>query len=125
MSKVDMSVFEELFAALGVESSARVYYELFDAKDSRWSDELSSGKETPEEVESILKTFDCERKIEGEYGGEGEGEHCFGIIKLKGNYYRASWSYYSYNGCEYSYIEDTIEEVEPFEQTVTMYRSVK
>lgn len=125
MSKVDMSVFEELFAALGVEASARVYYELFDEESTRWLDELSSGKETTEEVEYILKYFDCERTLEGEYGGEGEGEYCFGIIKLKGKYYRASWSYYSYNGCEYDYIEDTIEEVEPFKKTVTMYRSVK
>lgn len=125
MSKVDMSVFEELFTALGVEADSRTYYELFNEEQTRWLDNLTAGKETEEEVEQVLQQFGCERMLEGEYGEEGEGEHCWSVIKLKDKFYRASWSYYSYDGCEYDYIADTIEEVIPVEKTVIVYESVK
>jgi len=59
--------------------------------------------------------------IESEDGGEGEGEHCYGIIKVGGQYLKAEWSYYSYDGCSFDYIESTIRVVNPFERTVTVY----
>ena len=54
-------------------------------------------------------------------GGEGGGEYCYGVICINGSYYKAEWFYYSYNGCEYDYILDTIKEVTPVEKTITVY----
>lgn len=62
--------------------------------------------------------------IESEGGGEGEGEYCYGVIKLDNKYYKAEWSYYSYQGCNYDDIKYTICEVAPVEKTITVYERV-
>lgn len=64
--------------------------------------------------------FDFEH-IEQEGGGEGGTEYCYGVFKINGKYYKAEYSYYSYNGHEYDDIKSTIEEVFPVERLVTFY----
>lgn len=59
--------------------------------------------------------------IESKGGYEGGGEYCYGVIRLGDKFYKTGWTYYSYNGCEYDYIEDTIKEVKPVEKTITIY----
>jgi hypothetical protein len=60
--------------------------------------------------------------IESHGGGEGGGEYCYGIIKIDGLYFKAEWSYYSYSGCEYDYIKDTVKQVFPVQKMVTLYK---
>lgn len=59
--------------------------------------------------------------MESQGGGEGEGEYCYSVIKLGDKFFKAEWSYYSYNGCDFDYIEDTITEVTPKQKTITVY----
>lgn len=88
-------------------------------------------------MKNMKKTSNKNRDIREEYencigynhlsqdgGGEGGSEECEGIFQLKGKTYRAHYSYYSYNGHEYDYIVDTLEEVKPVEKTVTVFESV-
>jgi hypothetical protein len=73
------------------------------------------------ELEAVFKYHDTNS---GYTGGEGGGEDCSNVIKLNGKYYEASWKCYSYNGCEYDWIVETVREVEPVEQTVIVYKPV-
>ena len=59
--------------------------------------------------------------ITSEGGGEGEGEYCYGVIKIGDTYLKAEWSYYSYDGCEYDHIFGTLEVVTPKQKTITVY----
>jgi hypothetical protein len=59
--------------------------------------------------------------IEGELGGEGSGEYCYGVFKFDGKFYKTEWSYYSYEGCNWDNIEHTLKEVKPVEKLVTVY----
>lgn len=60
-------------------------------------------------------------RIGGEYGGEGEGEYCYGVIKVDGNFIKGEWSYYSYEGCNYDSIKSTLKVVTPKTKTITVY----
>lgn len=68
-----------------------------------------------------LKDSVNHKVMEYEGGGEGEGEYCHSIIRVNGKFFKAEWSYYSYQGCDYEYINDTIKEVTPSEKTITVY----
>lgn len=59
--------------------------------------------------------------IVSEGGGEGEGEYCYGVIKIGDTYLKAEWSYYSYDGCEYDDIFNTLKVVTPRQKTITVY----
>jgi hypothetical protein len=59
--------------------------------------------------------------IQQEGGGEGGAEYCYGVFKLNDKYYKAEYSYYSYNGYEFDDICDTLQEVFPVERLVTFY----
>ena len=72
------------------------------------------------EKQAALKDFGY-LHIESEGGGEGEGEYCYGIIKVGEQYLKAEWSYYSYEGCSFDYIESTIRVVTPSQRTITVY----
>lgn len=72
------------------------------------------------ERETLLREAGYEF-IESEGGGEGQGEYCYGVIKLGEVYLKAEWSYYSYNGCEYDYILETVRAVTPKTKTITVY----
>lgn len=54
-------------------------------------------------------------------GSEGEGEYCYGVIKLGDIYLKAEWSYYSYDGAQYDDILNTLRVVTPKEKTITVY----
>ena len=116
---------KELFDTLeeaGFEINARTIYGIFDEDRNLDHPELD-WQESRKLLDSILLGVGYE-VVDGEYGGEGEGEHCYGIIKVNDKFFQASWSYYSYHGCEYDYIEDTIREVKPVEKTITVYEAV-
>lgn len=71
-------------------------------------------------TKEILAEFDHE--IMDEDGGyEGGGEYCYSVIRLGDKFFKAEWNYYSYDGCDFDYIEDTITEVTPSQKTVTVY----
>lgn len=128
MSKLDtMLEFKELVDSIqekgtDLETSTLLYH-LFDGDDIYEllpnSKNLSYSVHT-DEVEEFLSSKGYEH-IESEGGHEGGGEYCYGIIKVKDKHYKAEWSYYSYNGCEYDYIEDTLKEVTPVEKVITVY----
>lgn len=82
--------------------------------------ELSGWSEVRDFTEKFLGGKDYEL-MESEGGHEGGGEYCYGVIRLGDKYYKAEWAYYSYDGCEYDYIEDTIKEVTPVEKTIIVY----
>lgn len=126
MSKVeDFPVLKELFDRLeevGFEGGTRLIYNVFD-EDHDAEHTTLGWSEVGDLFEKTLSEFDFEL-LGGEYGSEGEGEHCYSVIKVKDKYFRASWSYYSYSGCEYDYIESTLQEVKPVEKTIIVYEAI-
>lgn len=100
--KIENSVIEEM-----VEEVLALY-------PNRWGGYADFHEFLREGVEDNdrLELIECE-------GGEGEGEHAESIFKLDGVFYRASYSYYSYNGFDYDYME--VEEVIPTEKVVLVY----
>lgn len=61
------------------------------------------------------------KHLDQDGGGEGGSEYCWGVFKLGGKTYRASWSYYSHHGDEYENITNTLKEVVAKEVTKTAY----
>lgn len=120
-----MNTFAEYKNALveaGFEDTSTTIYTIFDGDEYPEHEEYSwrENDKIKELLEGINTCFGFEH-IECEGGGEGEGEYCYGVIRLGDMYYKAEWSYYSYNGYEYDYIEDTIKEVTPKQKTITVY----
>lgn len=68
--------------------------------------------------DKLLLTYE---HIDQEGGGEGGSEYCYGVFKLNDKYFKAEYSYYSYNGYESDYIVDTLKEVVPKEKTIIVY----
>lgn len=121
MSKVDLSVFQEFAEKYWREDEvdSRFLYQLFSGDFDDFNLPYNWG-ETKTERQEILKSYDYEW-MEGDTGGEGEGEYCYSVIRFQGKFYKAEWSYYSYNGCEYDYIADTVKQVFPKEKLVIVY----
>lgn len=120
-----MTVFTDYKQALveaGFEDTTTLIYNIFDGDETPEHETLSwrEHDKIKELLQEVDKRFGFEH-MECEGGGEGEGEYCYGVIRLSDKYFKAEWSYYSYNGCEYDYIEDTIKEVTPREKTITVY----
>jgi len=61
------------------------------------------------------------KHIQREGGGEDGSEACYGVFSLDGRIFKAEYSYYSYDGDDYSDILRTVREVKPVERTVTFY----
>lgn len=120
-SKVDLSVFQEFASKYHQDSEicASFFYRLFSGEFDYFNLPYNWG-DTKAERKAILAQYDYEW-MDGQTGEEGEGEYCYGVIRFQGKYYKAEWSYYSYNGCEYDYIADTVKEVFPKEKTITVY----
>jgi len=125
MSKVDLTVFNEFKEAYYEDGSSdsRFFYELFCGDLDSFNLPCKWSATERLQLEDILAKYGYET-LEGDYGGEGEGEYCYGVISFMGKYYKAEWTYYSYNGCEYDNIENTIKEVSPVERLVTFYEPV-
>lgn len=122
MSKVDLTVFNEFKETYFTDDSdSRFFYELFTGDFDNF--DIPSKYRDKALREDILAKYSYET-LEGDYGGEGEGEYCYGVISFMGKYYKAEWTYYSYNGREYDDIENTIKEVAPVERLVTFYEPV-
>ncbi len=83
-------------------------------KDAYW--ELYRQKE-----QEILEELGGYDHLDQEGGGEGGSEYCYGVFRLGDKIYKAEYSYYSYHGCEYDGIADTLREVEPKQKTITVY----
>lgn len=139
---------EDWFKSVGEEFNGENVYYLFDGqllpefKDK--VDEITlerptySTRDSDPEYQSKLDSYLRERNnqteqreellsasgythIECAGGGEGEGEYCYGVIKIGDTYLKAEWSYYSYDGCEYDYIIETLKVVTPKTKTITVY----
>lgn len=109
------TLLDTLFDAAGIDDGDRCYDNL--CRDL-FSDDCDDFREI---VELATEKHSYER-LEGDYGGEGEGEYCYGIISIDGKFYRADWSYYSYNGCEFDGIHASVCEVKATTEMVTVYR---
>ena len=128
-------IVNSLFEKVGIEmNSGNVYY-LFNS-DSDLEFETTSDyvswkeRETNpinykiynDEVGSVYSSVnELVHRIECEGGGEGEGEYCYGVIKIGDVYLKAEWSYYSYNGYEIDYIINTLQVVTTQTKTITVY----
>lgn len=106
----DLSIFEAvntLFDGEDKEELGTILPELFsDDKDFLW------------EVDLSLLGYEL---IEGEFGGEGEGEYCWAVIKFQDKFYKGEYNYYSYDGCDFDNLANSIQEVFPKEKTITVY----
>lgn len=87
------------------------------------SDYIESEKDWKEGSPIFNKiTKDAEYELmEVKGGAEGEGEYCYSVIRIGEKFFKAEWSYYSYHGQDFDYLEDTIEEVHPKEMVITIY----
>ncbi|CAM0054663.1 hypothetical protein VPHK406_0140 [Vibrio phage K406] len=120
-----MTKFEQYRNALitaGFEDSDSLTYNIFDGDELPEHETLTwrDGDDISNKYKAVSSQYKF-RNVESEGGGEGEGEYCYGIIELDGTFYKAEWSYYSYNGCDYDYINDTIKEVKPVQKMITVY----
>tara|TARA_R110000782_G_scaffold75562_7_gene150777 strand:+ start:14656 stop:14985 length:330 start_codon:yes stop_codon:yes gene_type:complete len=108
MSKVDLNVFEAINCILDdCLDRETILQELFsDDKYYLYSTDLSQ--------------FGY-KLIHGDFGGEGEGEYCYAVIAFEGKFYKGEYSYYSYNGCDFDGLANSIKEVVPKEVTKTVY----
>ncbi len=112
MSNVDMSIFEKIAEDHEITLQKVV-------------SELASG-----DLDYLCDFEDGEpldylyEHIETEGGGEGGAEYCYGVFKLDGKSYKAEWSYYSYEGCNFDEIFDTLKEVKPVEKIITVYEPI-
>lgn len=126
MSKVDLTVFEKLAEECNFEGGlTTLVYEL-----SRGDlDEFCFGvdrRHYPDycDYSNALIAAEAEHGyewLEGETGGEGAGEYCYGVFKLGGKLYRSEWAYYSFHGCEFNEILNTLKEAKPVQKTITVY----
>ena len=123
--EIDLSPFEELQFAFGTEKDldTLVYALCIDESMYYYIDDVFEDLEYNQKnhnFDEILKTFDYEL-LDFKGGAEGEGEYCYGVFKLKDKIYKAEYSYYSYNGDEYSAITYTLKVVTPKEKLITVY----
>jgi len=117
---------EEIKATLNEPCTSDILYHLFDGD---YVEDAFSGSSLVEGIEyklasKVISDYLNERgyeAVESEGGGEGESEYCYGVIKVGDEYYKAEWNYYSYQGCDYDSIEDTVRKVTPTEKVVTVY----
>lgn len=127
MSKVDLQVFKDLLEKCeGSEAYdlTNLIYFLCSGDVGEcvpWNGEYDDWQK---DRDTFVKEIGYQH-LEQEGGGEGGSEHCYGVFRLGDKIYRAEYSYYSYNGHEYDYIKDTLEEVEPQTKLITVYVPVE
>jgi hypothetical protein len=127
-NKVDMSVFENAMEVLGIDDMKEMVFSMCegDVNFCITNDQLKGWREdgatdhNHEVRQKLLDQIGYEH-LEQEGGGKGGAEACHGVFKLGGKIYLAAYSYYSYDGCEYDDILDTLREVKRVEKTITVY----
>jgi len=135
MSKVDLTVFHELLAACeasyGIEGKEndeldldRLIYKLCDNDFSEVYNIPYNGdyEKYKVDLKALEQIWGYER-LDQDGGGEGGSEYCYGVFRLKGNVYKAEYSYYSYAGHEYDGIVDTLKIVKPVEKTIIVWEA--
>lgn len=80
--------------------------------------EIIEGSKEPVVIESIDEPAFY---VDGQPGSEGGGESVWVIFRVGDQLFQKSGYYSSYDGVDWDGYE--IEEVEPYEKTVTFYRS--
>jgi len=118
----ELQEFIDLLVKEGFEESESLIYKLFDGDEYPEHPELG-WEESEVLIAKLSEEFDYEHVL-SKGGGEGGGEYCYGVIRIKDKYYKAEWQYYSYSGCDYDYIEESVREVKPKQKTITVYESV-
>ena len=142
MSKVDISIFEEIASKLEISVDRLIYQmcenELFEdvVHPFDWPDrggreysDPTYRKEVQDYYDKVEKYFDDimeevgvkYQHLQQDGGGEGGSEYCYGVFKLNDTIYKAEYSYYSHYGHEYDGITSTLREVKPVSKTITVY----
>lgn len=147
MSNEAKKLVEEWFESVGEECHSKSVHHLFDGvllpmfsgkvdepilsrppyktrdTDPEYFDKIDAYNEESSKLRAERRTLLAESGYEHIecHGGQDEGEYCYGVIKIGDKYLKAEWSYYSYDGCEYNYIKDTIKFVTPTTKTITVY----
>lgn len=126
--KVDLQQFKELCKRLNADD-AYLDSMIYHMSDDMFEDFIWEHTDYPanldynskkDKVLSILDELDYEHLYQ-DGGGEGGAENCEGVFRLGDTIYSASYSYYSYEGYDYTDIQDTLREVKPVEKTITVY----
>ncbi len=120
MSKVDMSVFEELAELVKADSINTIVFLLCQNEFGDMVPYEGSYDVWIRRTGELEEMFEYEH-LEQDGGGEGGGEYCYGVFKLKGKTYKAEYLYYSYQGHDYEDILSTLREVKPVEKTIVVY----
>lgn len=81
-------------------------------------DELSDNDFSPVNYDILVEEGNYEH-VTQEGGGEGGTEYCFTVFEWKGVLYKMEYSYYSYDGYDFSNVN--VKETKSIEQTVTVY----
>lgn len=118
----ELQEFIDLLVKEGFEEGESLIYNLFDGDECPEHSELD-WEESEVLFAKLSEEFDYQL-MKSKGGGEGEGEYCYGVIRIKDKHYKAEWQYYSYSGCDYDYIEESVREVKPKQKTITFYESV-
>lgn len=77
---------------------------------------LSQDLDIPEEFCPRLEYID------GDGGGEGNGEYVWAVFKFDDVFYKAEWNYYSHHGYSWDGLE--IKQVVPREKIITVYDNI-
>lgn len=121
MSNVDLTIFEKALKNMNATVAIKTGRTNF--KDNELPPfiyELCENGFYGEDKNYLIKNHGY-RHVEQEGGGEGGSEYCYGVFELDGKFYKAEYSYFSYDGHEYDNIHKTLKEVFPKEKLVTVY----
>lgn len=127
--KVDLQPFKDILKKLNADTAVNMDRLIFSMADNDLRDFVWEFMDFPEGLEfgdtarltaNTVEEFEYEH-LQQEGGGEGGSEYCYGVFKLGDITYRAEYSYYSYHGCEYDGIQETLKEVKPTVKTITVY----
>lgn len=121
MSNVDLTIFEKALKNMNATVAIKTGQSSFnDTELDSFIYHLCERELYREGLDYLIKNHGY-RVVEQEGGDEGGAEHCYAVFELDGKFYKAEYSYYSYNGHEYDNIHKTLKEVFPKEKLVTVY----
>ena len=123
MSKVDMTIFEEILKDTDlVEEGTDLDYLLGELCEDDLDFALYDGsyENYQQNKETFKEKYNYEH-LDSDGGGEGGSEYYYGIFKLGGKIYKAEYNYYPYSGYSYDGILSTLKEVTPKQITITVY----